>query len=642
MGQNLSLNAPPKKKRVAVIGAGVSGLCAAKYLLAERTNEFPNEECFEVTIFERKDQAGGIWNQTEADDKFATPMYPACNTNVPRTMMQYTGVPYPDNTPLFPRNTVVKDYLQAYAKELEDRNIIKYNCDITAVEICYDKSGIEGLFEDSAMKKWQVTLNNAKTIFEESSLWDAVVVAVGTFTKPNVPPLFKHDIKSPITILYSKMYRDVEQFRGKVSDLSSLIYGPTDILQRVLIVGGGPSYWDMSREIVKVSSGRVLVSIRSANPFVLSSAKQTRVSQVASFQGNTVSFETGEYHVAPRNVDIILLCTGYLYEFPMLKCIRTTEDRKRVLNLYNQMIYIEEDEDPTSQQIAKKRTRGAETLAFVGLPTMDAPFLVAEAQCAFISRYLSGRCYISVSDMKAARDEEFVEFNRSRPKDQAVSMGFHSFDFPRDALYVNQLFDVCLRAELLGSGKNPPFHNAYLRWVRLNNGRLRNTFYANAKDNEDGTFPTPETLGFECEVTSNELDYDVRRTLISKLMSTKHELSRRSGEKREAGLKLWQSSWSRAMEKWTIWKRQRSEEIILGPAFPISVFQRPNRNVESASFDRLREIPESMQISSAVAEEGRVFEYSSEEGTVKVLRSSAEHLEQLRMILIAYSGQGGI
>ncbi|XMA16689.1 hypothetical protein WAI453_009480 [Rhynchosporium graminicola] len=140
-----------------------------RYLLSKRTNEYPTEECFEIMMLERKDQAGGIWNQTEADDKFATPMYPSCNTNVPRTMMHYTGIPYPMNTPFFPKNTVVKKYLQGYAKELEYRNLIKYNCNITAVESCYYNASGGKALGDGNLGKWPIKFNNGKTVFGECS-----------------------------------------------------------------------------------------------------------------------------------------------------------------------------------------------------------------------------------------------------------------------------------------------------------------------------------------------------------------------------------------------------------------------------------------------------------------------------------------
>lgn len=56
---------------IAVIGAGLSGLCAAKHSL---------QEGFKVTIYEQNDTIGGIWYYTDDgrnkfDVAIHTPMY---------------------------------------------------------------------------------------------------------------------------------------------------------------------------------------------------------------------------------------------------------------------------------------------------------------------------------------------------------------------------------------------------------------------------------------------------------------------------------------------------------------------------------------------------------------------------------------
>ncbi|KAI6708512.1 thiol-specific monooxygenase [Diplocarpon mali] len=515
---------------VAVVGAGVSGLCAAKYLLAERAEKFPNEEYFKVTVFEQADQAGGIWNQTAADDKFATPMYPACKTNVPRTMMQYEGINYPARTPLFPRNTVVKKYLQDYARELEDRNIIQYNSEVTLVK--YRTKDYN--------KKWQVNVKNPTTGRVEETHWDAVVVALGTFGRPDIPPMYKLNEDSPITIMHSKMYRDAEVFRGK----------------RVLIVGGGPSYWDTAQEISAVCEGEVLVSVRRPGVLRLSSGNQRQVPEViyVSAESNTVLFRSGR----TAQVDVIFLCTGYTYHFDMIPCLETTDDKKRVLNLYEHMIYINEDEDPTAppagETKALKAGRGANTLALVGLLTMDATFLVAEAQSALIARYFSGRWSLSVPAMQEARA---LDHDRAEASGRAGSRDYHILRYPHDAAYVDRLFGACLRAELpagMGTGLTPSFHSAQLHWVRGQIGRIRTRFLERARGPDDGRYPTPESLGFAYRAhPARAAQEDVMRELWG-LMREKRGLWEQG-----ADLQAWQCGWVAAMGRWQAWQAQEAE-----------------------------------------------------------------------------------
>ncbi|PBP24801.1 thiol-specific monooxygenase [Diplocarpon rosae] len=515
---------------VAVVGAGVSGLCAAKYLLAERAAKFPNEEYFKVTVFEQADQAGGIWNQTTADDRFATPMYPACNTNVPRTMMQYAGVKYPARTPLFPRNTAVKKYLQTYARELEARNIVKYNMEVTLVK--YHTKDYNN--------KWQVNVKNTITGETEETHWDAVVVALGTFGRPDIPPMYRLNEDSPITIMHSKGYRDVEVFRSK----------------RVLVVGGGPSYWDMAKEISGVSRGKVLVSVRAPGPLQLSSTNQRQVSPVRSIDAGSsrVRFTSGP----PARIDIILLCTGYTYHFDMIPCIRTTDDKKRVLNLYEHMIYINEKEDPTAPSTsdakplplkAPRAGGGANTLAIVGLLTMDATFLVAEAQSALIARYFSGRWSLSVPAMTAARASAH---RRAEVDGRANAREYHALRYPADAEYVDRLFGECLQAESpagMGTGLMPSFHSAYLHWVRKQIGLIRTTFLQRARNHEDGRFPTPESLGYVYRIDPAQR---VREDVMTELWGLMRE--KRALWEQGADLQAWQHRWTAAMGDWEAWR----------------------------------------------------------------------------------------
>ncbi|KAK7953281.1 dimethylaniline monooxygenase [Apiospora saccharicola] len=67
------------EKRVAVIGAGVSGITAAKRLRAEGLH---------VRVFERALGPGGVWSYScNANAPFATPMYDPLETNYPRELM---------------------------------------------------------------------------------------------------------------------------------------------------------------------------------------------------------------------------------------------------------------------------------------------------------------------------------------------------------------------------------------------------------------------------------------------------------------------------------------------------------------------------------------------------------------------------
>lgn len=144
----------------------------------------------------------------------------------------------------------------------------------------------------------------------------------------------------------------------------------------------------MSAVISKVCSGPVLVSVRDDAGFVFSSGNHRRVPKVVSVNpaSKKVKFVSG----MELEINIILLCTCYIYNFDMIPCAQTSRDGKRVLSLYEHMIFLDENEDPTASEDIRNSTRqltrrearhkGSTMLAFVGLPTMDSVFQVAEAQ----------------------------------------------------------------------------------------------------------------------------------------------------------------------------------------------------------------------------------------------------------------------
>lgn len=110
----------------------------------------------------------------------------------------------------------MKDYLQTYAKEPEETNIIKYNRNLTAVELCLTTLKTNGSDENILTKQWRISFNNTRDVFEKITHWDAVIVAMGTLNQAYISSMFRPASKSLIKSLHSKKYRNVEEFRDKV------------------------------------------------------------------------------------------------------------------------------------------------------------------------------------------------------------------------------------------------------------------------------------------------------------------------------------------------------------------------------------------------------------------------------------------
>ena len=135
--------------RVAVIGAGPSGIAAAKYAL---------EAGFAVTVFEASGGLGGQWQTTAGHSG----VWPGMHTNTSRAMTAFSDFPAPVEYPLHPAAEQIHAYLEAYARAFGVVNRIRFETRVEEVR-----------------PSWTV----------DGEPFDAVVVASGRFRRPRVPPV---------------------------------------------------------------------------------------------------------------------------------------------------------------------------------------------------------------------------------------------------------------------------------------------------------------------------------------------------------------------------------------------------------------------------------------------------------------------
>ena len=98
------------KKRVGIVGGGVSGLIAIKSCLDEE---------LEPICFERTSKIGGLWRyEDEAKDGQACVMKTTV-INTSKEMMAFSDFPIPADFPNFMHNTKVLDYFELYDKHFD-------------------------------------------------------------------------------------------------------------------------------------------------------------------------------------------------------------------------------------------------------------------------------------------------------------------------------------------------------------------------------------------------------------------------------------------------------------------------------------------------------------------------------------------
>jgi cation diffusion facilitator CzcD-associated flavoprotein CzcO len=134
--------------RIAVIGAGPSGIAAAKYAL---------EAGFEPTVFEASDRLGGQWYTTAEHSG----VWPGMHTNTSRELTAFSDFPPPQDLPLHPAAEQIHDYLETYARAF---GVIE--------RVCFDTRVTE------VLPGWSV----------DGEPFDAVVAASGRFRRPRFPP----------------------------------------------------------------------------------------------------------------------------------------------------------------------------------------------------------------------------------------------------------------------------------------------------------------------------------------------------------------------------------------------------------------------------------------------------------------------
>ena len=168
----------PDGASIAVIGAGPSGITAAKYAL---------EAGFDVTVFEAGDAIGGQWHTTAPHSG----VWPGMRTNTSRAMTAFSDFPAPAEHALHPTAAQVHAYLEDYARAYGVVDHVRLHSRVGDVQ-----------------PGWTV----------DGEPFDAVVVASGRFRKPRLPRAL--DAFGGET-LHAFDYPGAERLR----DRATLVYG---------------------------------------------------------------------------------------------------------------------------------------------------------------------------------------------------------------------------------------------------------------------------------------------------------------------------------------------------------------------------------------------------------------------------------
>ena len=190
------------KKSVAIIGAGVSGLAAAKVF---------KEIGHEVSVFERSHDLGGVWEPSRS--------YPGIQTQSPKDLYRYSDKAMPDSYPEWPNGAQVHDYLGDYANDHNLNRHIQFNTEIKSMN--RRKDGKAG---------WSLSIAK-KGAKAKTTNFDFVAVCTGQFSEKNILTHPGQDgfVKAGGQVLHSSEYTDSKTINGKDVVVLGFSKSATDI-----------------------------------------------------------------------------------------------------------------------------------------------------------------------------------------------------------------------------------------------------------------------------------------------------------------------------------------------------------------------------------------------------------------------------
>lgn len=393
--------------RVAILGAGPSGLAQLRAFEAAHRDD---TEIPEIVCYEKQSDWGGMWNYTWRTglDAYGEPvhgsMYRYLWSNGPKECLEFADYSFEEHfgRPIasYPPRAVLRDYIMGRVAKSNMRQYIRFN---TAVHwVAYDE--ITG--------KFAVTVRNLKQDELSTEEFDHVIVATGHFSTPNAP-YFEGLEQFPGRVLHAHDFRDACEFEGK----------------NLLLIGSSYSAEDIGTQCHKYGAKSVTFSYRS-KPMGFDWPKSfTEVPLLTKMVDKTAHFKDD----SSKEVDAIILCTGYQHHFPFLpdELTLTTHNRLYPEGLYKGIVSLANPK-----------------LFFLGMQDQYYTFNMFDAQAWYARDIMLGRIKLPTAPAMAADTQQWVtrEEQAANPSDEIDFQAAYILDLLESTDY--PAFDVNKVAEI--------------------------------------------------------------------------------------------------------------------------------------------------------------------------------------------------
>jgi trimethylamine monooxygenase len=209
----------------------------------------------------------------------------------------------------YPPRAVLFDYIKGRLEKTKFRDKIRFNTNVRDVRFHHDTN------------QFEVISRNNQQDTENTDFFDYLVVATGHFSTPNVPYYEGFDSFNG-RILHAHDFRDAREFTSK----------------NILILGTSYSAEDIGSQCWKYGCNSVTVAHRTAPMGFDWPENWQEVPALLKTKGNTAFFKDG----TKKEIDAIILCTGYKHHFPFLPddLRLKTANRLATADLYKGIVWI--------------------------------------------------------------------------------------------------------------------------------------------------------------------------------------------------------------------------------------------------------------------------------------------------------------
>ena len=317
-------------------------------------------------------------------------MYRFLWSNGPKECLEFADYSFEEHfgrpIPSYPPRAVLHDYIKGRIERSGVRKYIQLN---TAVrDVVYDE----------ASATFAVTVKDLRHDAVRTEKFDFVICATGHFSVPNVPQFAGFE-RFPGRVLHAHDFRDANEFAGK----------------DILLVGSSYSAEDIGTQCHKYGARSITFSYRTRPmgfDWPMGFEERPLLTHVA---GKTAYFKDG----TSKQVDAIVLCTGYLHHFPFMADELRLKTRNRLYppGLYKGIFW-----------------HANPKLTYIGMQDQYYTYNMFDAQAWYARDVILGRIAMPSTDTQATDMEAW------RVREEALENPFQAIDFQTE--YVRDLLSA--------------------------------------------------------------------------------------------------------------------------------------------------------------------------------------------------------